>query len=728
MKKSSFRLIFATIVAAVALAACAKDISVEKKSAPSAVAEGSRTIVVSFAPSTKTALDKDGLTPRFQLGDTIKVALKDGTAAPEDCHVAIENDIAVIHTNLEGDIVAVYPSSAANVKENFIDGVCVSPKQTGKFADANICRADISAGSNSATFINETAILKFYIDNSIGVKSITIENKEYIADNSTNITVDGADENSILSEITKGTSNERICYVAVLAGTHTALNFTSVTSSQGAPVQKQLNEQTTLATGTMYNVFLPYYIQVGDQKWAYCNLGAFLPEEQGLYFAWGETTGHEYNDKTYKFEDGHDFNWANCPFNNGSEDYNSEYFTTLKETVCPDGVLDMKYDAANAILGGNWRIPNWSDFQKLLDNTKTTGKDISDVGYRHLQIAGTDLIFPATGHGYGETVTNPGIDGSYWTSNLSGDEYALTLIFSGKNYGPTSINSDRYAGNTIRPIYETPAPAIPNGALPGEFTVAVDTTGQGLPPTKVHFSKGNLQATYKVTDYVWGFAEHQYDYIAETSGNMSMDSPSNGDVVDLFGWVGKSSSFTGAAVYGISDNDKSEDYSNDVNDVLKSDWGNTIDDKGTWRTLSKDEWNYLLYSREMKNGGARYHDFSGGITLKDKDENDVTGYGLVLYPDGFADQDSWVNAYKTWDEFAQNGLVFLPAAGRRNGNNIEYYGQNEHCYYWTSTHESTKASWAYYLWVYSSSDPEFTDIWCDAGNAVRLVTNCATNK
>ena len=37
------------------------------------------------------------------------------------------------------------------------------------------------------------------------------------------------------------------------------------------------------------------YVDLGlpsGLKWATCNVGASLPEEYGLYFAWGETTGY----------------------------------------------------------------------------------------------------------------------------------------------------------------------------------------------------------------------------------------------------------------------------------------------------------------------------------------------------------------------------------------------------------------------------------------------------
>ena len=67
----------------------------------------------------------------------------------------------------------------------------------------------------------------------------------------------------------------------------------------------------------------------------------------------------------------------------------------------------------------------------------------------------------------------------------------------------------------------------------------------------MQFASGNLQATYNGTDWMWGFATNQWDYIGNDAGNTSV----NGDgtvsasnvTVDMFGWVGASSTWTGAA-------------------------------------------------------------------------------------------------------------------------------------------------------------------------------------
>ena len=66
------------------------------------------------------------------------------------------------------------------------------------------------------------------------------------------------------------------------------------------------------------------------------------------------------------------------------------------------------------------------------------------------------------------------------------------------------------------------------GVLSGTFSVSASE--------KVHFSKGNLQATYNGSGYDWSFAANQYAYIGNSSGNKTIKNQSNGNVVDLFGW------------------------------------------------------------------------------------------------------------------------------------------------------------------------------------------------
>lgn len=231
--------------------------------------------------------------------------------------------------------------------------------------------------------------------------------------------------------------------------------------------------------------------------------------------------------------------------------------------------------------------------------------------------------------------------------------------------------------------------------------------------TKVRFAPGNLQATYNGSTWIWHFAEHQWDYIGDAVANTSING--NGKVsetgtVDLFAWVGESSTWTGAAQYGISiDNSVNSQYSygNIASESLKSDWGNTISDGYTWRTLSFSEWLYVFNTRisgSTVNGisNARYaHAF---INTDDDAVN-----GIILFPDGITvdstEATSWEVSHGSsistectsaqWQKLAAKGCVFLPAAGWRYGSSVRE--DNDYGYYWSSSPNTTNVYYAYAL-------------------------------
>ncbi len=236
---------------------------------------------------------------------------------------------------------------------------------------------------------------------------------------------------------------------------------------------------------------------------------------------------------------------------------------------------------------------------------------------------------------------------------------------------------------------------------------------------QVAFSKGNLQCTLSATDTTWSFAENQYDML----GTANVSGSALADKIDLFGWSGS----TGSAKWGISTSTDYNDYSGDF-----VDWGqNTIgtNTQNTYRTLTNDEWDYLLNTRTdaaNKKGVAR-------IKLND----DGTDYvnGLILLPDSWTCPENitfksdFASAYgeqayadyqtftlADWQKLEAAGAVFLPASGRRYGSDVsrvQYYG-----YYWSATPDDT--FYAYYLYFISLG--AYTDFnYRYYGHAVRLV-------
>ena len=108
--------------------------------------------------------------------------------------------------------------------------------------------------------------------------------------------------------------------------------------------------------------------------WAKCNLGAFTETENGDYYMWGSTTP----------DNNHACNWANAPFNNGSETFNSNYFNTFKsEWLDSSNNLKPEFDAAYKETNGIAHIPTDIEWQELKNNTSGLSTSINGVnGYK----------------------------------------------------------------------------------------------------------------------------------------------------------------------------------------------------------------------------------------------------------------------------------------------------------------------------------------------------------
>lgn len=171
--KTTYKFTTAILVAGMALAACTKDIASENGTDPlNPQKEGFRTIEVTFDTPTKSHLDADGRTPKFDNGDEIMVS-NGNKCVPVT--VTVVNGKASFITDLTGKLKAVYPLNAAKIDEyGEIVGVKVPLTQSGFFKDANIAMAEIGITQNTAIFKPQTAVLRFYVDNSIGVKRIEI--------------------------------------------------------------------------------------------------------------------------------------------------------------------------------------------------------------------------------------------------------------------------------------------------------------------------------------------------------------------------------------------------------------------------------------------------------------------------------------------------------------------------------------------------------------------------
>ena len=224
-------------------------------------------------------------------------------------------------------------------------------------------------------------------------------------------------------------------------------------------------------------------------------------------------------------------------------------------------------------------------------------------------------------------------------------------------------------------------------AIMEETMISTQKTVFSVSPTqKIEFSQGNLQ--YQASTKTWRFAEHQWDFIGIE--NKKISSKFNG-WIDLFGW-GTGNKPTNTS---INHNDYNKFY----------DWGRNIISNGdsrTWRTLTKDEWMYLLETRytssRIRYVKAQVNGINGIIIMPDSWI--VTTYKFnnpnnkdVSFDSNIVGPNDWLNILEV------NGAVFLPAAGRRISKDV--MSTNRKGNYWS------KADDVFYFSYVSFSNDSF---------------------
>ena len=182
-------------------------------------------------------------------------------------------------------------------------------------------------------------------------------------------------------------------------------------------------------------------------KWAKCNLGAETETDYGNYYMWGATEPST----------AEECNWANTPFNNGSDSYNEEYFTTHKsEWLDDNNNLKPEFDVAYKATNGMGRMPTRGEIQELLSGT--TNEWIHDYkgtgvnGRKFTGSNGNSIFIPAAGWCCNGSVNYVGIYGDVWSSSLdtSYNYNAWCLYFNSGDCGMYGIL--HYFGRPIRPV------------------------------------------------------------------------------------------------------------------------------------------------------------------------------------------------------------------------------------------------------------------------------------
>ena len=184
---------------------------------------------------------------------------------------------------------------------------------------------------------------------------------------------------------------------------------------------------------------------------------------------------------------------------------------------------------------------------------------------------------------------------------------------------------------------------------------------------QVFFSPGNLQ--YNGTTKKYSFAPTQTDVIGASNQYISNTYAGS---IDLFGW-------------GTGDNPmKSSTVGTDYATFV--DWGSKMDEPG-WRTLTFEEWNYLIQKRPNANKLYGSCAIVNSMGVKD--------YGMVLLPDLWdcdtievsfsSDYLKHQYDFDLWKKMERAGAVFLPTAGDRMGNRMATSSVGNEGRYWSST-------------------------------------------
>ena len=167
--------------------------------------------------------------------------------------------------------------------------------------------------------------------------------------------------------------------------------------------------------------------------WCEHNVGASRPEEVGLYFSWGNVTGHA-EGSGYNFDQ-------------------TTYDATAGAALSGDIPVGDQYDMAHHNMGGQWRLPRRTEFQELYDNCDSEWIDQDGMNGRRFtsRANGNSIFFPAAGYYYGTTLLNRGSNGYYWSSGFYSASNAYYLDFNSTAVNPQYNYSRRY-GFTVRAV------------------------------------------------------------------------------------------------------------------------------------------------------------------------------------------------------------------------------------------------------------------------------------
>ena len=191
---------------------------------------------------------------------------------------------------------------------------------------------------------------------------------------------------------------------------------------------------------------------------------------------------------------------------------------------------------------------------------------------------------------------------------------------------------------------------------------------------KVVFAKGNLR--YHPKNGEWQLAEHQWDIVGAGNANVSRK---------YNGWIDLYVCGSGKNPTSTSDNPVNY-YEKPLDDWSVNKIVNGGNQKNLWRTLTRDEWDYILNKRQTASGWsyvrAEVNGIKGAIILPD--DWPSASYGFKRAKDRYDNAPNVISLQEWESVFEIAGAVFLPMAGTRYKN--KYYDDGG--YYWSTGYDA----------------------------------------
>lgn len=400
------------------------------------------------------------------------------------------------------------------------------------------------------------------------------------------------------------------------------------------------------------------------------------------------------------------------------------YTTSGNVTSYTDSYEDGLIVTIEALPFEGYQFVGWSDGEKDARRNIPIHSDTAFVAYFDYAVL-TIAWLDADGSLLSTSETDYGMLPTYTASTPIREIDGKMYIFSGWNpkLKPATQNAAYTA--TYQPLVMTESMAA----------MGVFSVGEGK---SVRFAKGNV--IYSVATDSWLTAPAQYAVAGDV--NINLGNPDYSGFIDLFAWSCESAKF------GVNPSNDDNHYTGDF-----VDWGSNFN--GNWRTLSADEWQYLLSGRPNASqlwANASVVDRKGLLLLPDKwVKPEGIEFTPAYKPADSYEEDFTANKYNyaQWQALELSGALFLPAAGSRTGgygntmngsqpatfvneqtgfyswvDNVDAYG-----YYWSSTAVEEKQTMASYL-IFGGDMHAYTYgnavLWNREkrrGNSVRLATD-----